>query len=97
MNNQLDRIQDLRNSVNELRSILAEGPGGDRYLTLFDEFVRECEIGLALHNICDYLLDPGRPAGSPGTIERIRKLHEVMEIHDDCLERLNARAVAPPS
>lgn len=93
MGDQVKRIEEMRNSVNELRSVLAEGQGAEGYLALFDEFVRECELGLALHNVCDYLLEPGTPATSARTLERIRRLHGDMEIEDDCLERLKAKAV----
>jgi len=50
---------------------------------LFDEFVRETELGLALHTVCDYLLESETPRPEATTVEQIRALHTSMEIKDD--------------
>jgi hypothetical protein len=91
MNDRTRRIEELRDNVGELRPVLAEGSNAEGYLTLFDEFVPECELGLALHSVCDYLLEPGTPPAAAETINRIQALHAAMEIEDDCMERLMAK------
>jgi hypothetical protein len=83
--------QELRISVAKLRPIL-EGPEQQGYLLLFDEFLDEHEFGLALHCVCDYLLEPQAPAPHPATVERIALLHSVMQIEDECLKSLHQKA-----
>jgi hypothetical protein len=86
----------------ELRSDIAMPQDARGYCELFDEFVRECEFGLALHAVCDYLLEPLTPAVGEATTERIQALHESMKILDDCVAKLRqkargARAVCIPT
>lgn len=86
------RFEELRAGVEELRPILVAEQRAHGYLSLFDEFVREAELGLALHTVCDYLLESETPRPEATTVERIRALHASMEIEDDCLDRLRQKA-----
>ena len=40
-----------------LRPLLADSRDAQKYLRLFDEFIRECEFGLALATLCDFLFE----------------------------------------
>ncbi len=91
MNDRVKRAEELRAKLTELRQVLADASDGEGYLALFDEFVRECEFDLALHNVCDYLLEPGTPAVEMETIDRIQALHVTLEVQDDCVEWLRAK------
>ena len=77
--------------MSELRPILERGENASGYLALFDESVRESELGLALHAVCDYLLEPGPASPESGIIENIRSLHGSMRIEDDCVDRLRQK------
>ncbi len=92
MGDEIRRFDELRARVEQLRPILADKQDAYGYLSLFDEFVREAEFGLALHAVCDCLLEPETPRPEPTTVERIRALHALMEIEDDCLDRLRQKA-----
>jgi hypothetical protein len=61
---------------------------GHSFLDLFDEFMREQEFELALHVVCDYILEPNTLTVSNATVEEIRRLHTEMRIVDDCVEDL---------
>ena len=67
---------------------------GHSFLDLFDEFMREQEFELALHVVCDYILEPDCLTVSNATVEQIRRLHTEMEIVDDCVEDLQNRKSA---
>jgi hypothetical protein len=56
------QFEDLRRDVLGLRPILTS-PDAGGYLTLFDEFVRECELALA-HCVCDFLEEHSRYTGA---------------------------------
>lgn len=43
-------------------------PEAAGYLKFFDDFLEEGEFGLALHALCDYLLEPDVPAVDGGFI-----------------------------
>jgi len=64
---------------------------GHSFLDLFDEFMREQELELALHVMCDYILEANSLTVSNATVEQVRRLHTEMEIVDDCVEDLQNR------
>jgi hypothetical protein len=73
-------------------SLLNGGDGG--FLNLFDEFVRETELGLALHVVCDFMLEPDSPKIDGATIDRVEALHTAMDMEDECVERLRREKLA---
>jgi hypothetical protein len=90
MADRLTHMQTIKNGLEALRPIL-QGLEDSGYLTLFDEFLDQSEFGLALHCICDYLLEPQTAPRDTATIECIATLHSAMEIEDDCVELLQAK------
>ena len=88
----IDRYRQLAAEVSELRPNIVGRENASGYLALFDEFVRECELGLALHAVCDYLLESGSPRPEARVIERVHTLHRSMGIEGDCVDRLRQRA-----
>jgi hypothetical protein len=86
-----DRYRELAARVGELRPNLIGYENAIGYLAIFDEFVRECERGLAVHTVCDYLLEPGTPRPETTVIERIQELHLSMKLDDDCVHRLHEK------
>ncbi len=89
---QRKKIELLRSRITELRPILADRDDASGYLSLFDEFVLECELGLALQCVCDYLNEPHVPAPDAATIERLEELHSTMEMGDDCVDLLRSKS-----
>ena len=59
---------------------------------VFDEFIREHEWELALHVVCDYLLEPKTPSAPQELIEQIESLHRGMDIQDSCVTELRRKA-----
>ena len=59
-----------------------------KYLELFDEFVRECEFGLALGLLCDFLLEPNSPPVRSDDLDRIWSLRALMRLDDANIEKL---------
>ena len=89
----IDRFRRLATKLGELRPILLGGDNAGGYLDLFDRFLEHNELGLALHAVCDYLLEPASPSPEISMIENILTLHQSMEIEDDCVDRLRRKAV----
>ena len=50
-------FRNLRIRLASLRPLLADSSGAQKYLRLFDEFIREYEFGLALATLCDFLFE----------------------------------------
>jgi len=67
---------------------------GASALKWFDEFLSENELDLALHVVCDFLLETESPPESPELSARLQSLLSKMEIVDDCVLRLRQKAVA---
>jgi|SRR5580704_10173966 hypothetical protein len=91
MPDDLKTLEELRVRVMQLRPVLLGGLKTDGYLNLFDEFVREWEPDLALHCVCDYLLEPETVTLDGATIEEVCSIHLSMDLRDDCVERLRTK------
>jgi|SRR5271163_4604480 len=81
--------QDMVRKLASLKPLLSAG--GDDLNQLFDEFVQEHEWELALHLVCDYLLEPKTHAQPEAVIQEIRDLHDVMGIEDTCIADLRQK------
>jgi hypothetical protein len=57
---------------------------------LFDSFMRANEYDLALHVVCDQVLNQGAAISEYG-IGQIEEVHKLMEIRDDCAERMRKK------
>jgi hypothetical protein len=79
--------EELQTQLQSLRMLLAD-ERGHSFLDLFDEFMQQREFGLALHAVCDYLLQSDSPRVSKLTVEQIHRLHNAMKIDDQCVEDL---------
>jgi hypothetical protein len=86
-------FENLRERLRDLRPVLLRNPCSQSYLEFFDEWVREYEFDLALHAVCDYLLEQNTVPENI-TIEQISSLHEAMDIQDECVNRLRLKTGA---
>ena len=89
MTNQQISWYELKAQLQELKEGLPEGVDLKRP-PLFDEFLREHEFELALHVLCDYLLEPTTQPAAPTVVKLIEKLHASMQIVDNCVADLHA-------
>ena len=64
-----------------LRRLLS---GSTKAQEIFDEFVEHNELELALHTVCDFLLEREEVAIMDRDVETIEILHEQMQITDEC-------------
>jgi hypothetical protein len=86
---------EMRARQETLRGVL---PANDfKKIEFFDELVEQREWEVALHVVCDYLLEAKTPAASVEVIRVIAELHEVMEIEDGCVRDLRGKAGAGES
>jgi|SRR5208282_821629 len=73
-----------------LRAVLPTG-GDVKWSEIFDEFVEQHEWELALHAVCDCLLEPKSHAAPAAVIRQIETLHEAMGIVDACVADLRRK------
>jgi hypothetical protein len=64
----------------------------DERLKYFEESLAANELEVALHALCTFLLEPSIPPVSSAALERIGNLHSLMQLEDDCVERLRLKA-----
>jgi hypothetical protein len=81
-------LKAVATGLSELRYVFSKD---DDWRKLFDEFIREYEFELALHVICDYLLEPEIQIPHDSILEKISSLHSTMQVEDDCLTKLRAK------
>jgi hypothetical protein len=82
--------QEMAQKLGNLKPLLSTG--GDDVNQFFDDFVREQEWGLALHVVCDYLLERKTQTAPTAVIQQIEALHEAMGIVDTCAADLRRKA-----
>jgi hypothetical protein len=82
----------LASDLQRLRSEFPNSHAGITALGYFDEFLSANELGLALHILCDFFLEPDAPPTSQEQRLRLQSLHSSMEIVDDCVARLQQKA-----
>ena len=85
-------IENLAARVGDLRTTLDGRPNANGFLEMFDDFLAQHEFDLALHVVCDYLMEQDKGPDSP-TIDRINSLHLSMAIVDDCIDQLRSKAM----
>ena len=74
---------DLAGRIAQLRPLINDG--GSQTLYFFDEFLREQEFDLALHIICDFIIESPNICISGSVLNEIRDLHKQMELEDQCI------------
>jgi hypothetical protein len=77
----------VRQKLAGLRAVL-EARQDSAWLAQFDEFIREHEWELALHVVCDHLLESKDHAERPEVLDQIAALHEAIGIKDTCVADL---------
>jgi hypothetical protein len=85
--------KELQGQLQNLRPVLLTAR--DRsLLELFDEFVGQDEFELALHVVCDFIVDSDSPQVSKSVLDQIQNLHSAMKIDDGCVQILQRRRPA---
>jgi hypothetical protein len=84
-------MREVQAQLQSLRPLLLT-ERGQSLLDFFDEYVEQREFELALHIVCDFLLETNSPQVNKSTIDKIQHLHAAMKIDDGCVEKL----FAPP-
>jgi len=86
--------RDLTIELQPLRTLFPPSEAGITAARYFDEFLSVNELGLALHVVSDFLLEPDSPPASRELQAKLQSLHSKMEIVDDCVSRLRQKAIA---
>jgi glycolate oxidase FAD binding subunit len=81
----------VRTRLESLRKIFSIESGAERYSALFEEFLMQCEFGLALETICEFLLEPDVRPATDAELKEIASLHAAMEVDDLCVSNLKAK------
>ena len=86
-------MQQVEAQLQALRPVLLT-KRNHSFLDFFDEFMQQREFGLALHAVCDCILEPDSPRVSRSILDQIQQLHAAMGIVDGCIEELQAQKLA---
>lgn len=88
-----DLWRELTIELQTLRALFPPSETGITAVKYFDEFLSVNELGLALHVVCDFLLEPDQLPTSRELQAQLQRLHSKMEIVDDCVSRLQQKAI----
>ena len=92
VNNLHSHFRDVADRLEALRNVFPAGKEGSRYLGFFEEYLRANELELALHAVCDFLLEPTTPQPADDALSKIKTLHELMGLEDDCVPKLRRKS-----
>lgn len=87
MHNLRAHYRELDERLRGLRNLLSDAG----YLKYFDESLQANEFGEALHALCDFMLESGTPPVNDAALDQIKGLHALMNLEDDCVERLRQK------
>jgi hypothetical protein len=93
MNELEQRWTEVRELLLPLESIFDSSSTGSRSREFFRETLDANELEVALHAVCDFLLESPSVRVNETDLNRIRSAHQVMVIEDDCIEKLSGRCV----
>ena len=79
--------RDVSERLGSLKDLISDA-GRLKY---FEESLAANELEVALHALCDFLLEPRTPAVSCAALRQIESLHTLMEIEDDCIKKLSEK------
>jgi hypothetical protein len=91
MRNRHRHFIQLEQTLRPLRRVFESVPESTRKAEFFDEFLEANEFELALHTLCDLLMESEGVPITTNLLEIIAELHESMEITDDWVVRLRLR------
>jgi hypothetical protein len=80
--------RDLSNRLDSLRRLFSRDEGSKQRVEFFDEFLSANEFELALHTLCDFLLESENAQCDQAALDQIEVLHQKMRINDDCVDSL---------
>ena len=89
-----DHYEALKRNLLELRPLFSLDGNQLGYLQYFDEELDANEFEIALHALCNFLLEPTTPETSPKVIEKVEVIHQMMELEDGCGLALRAKSKA---
>jgi hypothetical protein len=75
-----------------LRPLFSLNENLSNYREYFDELLEASEFEVALHALCNFLLDPTTPGIELQEIEKIEMIHKKMELKDGCAATLRAKS-----
>lgn len=81
----------VRELLLPLGCLFDDSPKGWQSHAYFLETIDANEFELALHAVCDFVLESTTQQLRTSDLDRIRLAHEKMSIADDCVERLSCR------
>jgi hypothetical protein len=84
----LRQWEDMRLKLESLRHLLPSDKNPDSRLAYFDELLWANELEVALHTICNFLLEHESATVETRDIATIENLHRQMELDDDCVNQL---------
>jgi hypothetical protein len=83
--------RDIGKRLEALRGLFASMPENNKNLGFYDIYLAANELELALHTLCDFLLEPTSPNVSDSALEQIQLLHRMMKIDDCCVQKLKEK------
>ena len=83
--------REVHNLLLPLERVFDESLEAQKYRSFFREELDANELGVALHAICDFLLEPTTIPMSASVVDEIEALHKKMAIEDDCIAKLRQR------
>jgi hypothetical protein len=57
----------------------------------FEQYLDENELELALHIVCEYILESPASMIGPSVLANIEEAHRAMDLQDDCVEKIRLK------
>jgi hypothetical protein len=79
--------RDVSDRLGRLKDLVSNAEG----LRYFEESLAANELEVALHALCDFLLERSSLPVSSAVLEQVKDLHDLMQLEDNCVEKLKQK------
>ncbi|HEV2280046.1 MAG TPA: hypothetical protein VGS02_17840 [Acidobacteriaceae bacterium] len=97
MHEQEQLWHDVRKQLIPLGAVFDRGESASKYRDWFRETLDQNELELALHAVCEFLIENPNATLKTAELDRIRVAHELMSLEDDCIRKLVERDAITPN
>jgi hypothetical protein len=83
--------REISSRLREMIGLFDDQPGGASYRGYFEETLDANELEIALHALCNFLLETKTRPVAESVIVQIQALHGAMGLEDECVSRLKQK------
>jgi hypothetical protein len=96
-NERLAYYREINSRLRQMIGLFDDQPGGATYRDYFEETLDANELEIALHALCNFLLETTTRPVAESVVVQIGALHGAMGLEDECVSKLREKLYSQPA